>query len=253
MRIATQDDPPLPVVDVAAGTAKGHGDAGSWTHPYPTALPVAEVVLAADGQTAVTGATLDLARAVATIKTAQETACVRVLAQGNVILIQSKRPVSFVGDQDLLRDKKLRPKGVPIETWVSKADEGEQGGCRYLHQNIPGDEDASGMDLYVVAGKKGDLQAVAVTTSRDSTHPLADALALVASTLNDADAVNHNLPRTEWFARTSFLGAEGAFFHSDIWSFEPDPALCKTPYKHQQNYMPYGYSWGMDGHMAVVL
>ena len=353
MRVDTQDDPPLPVVDVAAGTATGHGDAGSWKHPYPTALPVAELVLGADGQTAVTGATLDLARAVATIKTAEETADVRVLAQSNVILIHSKRPVSFIGDQDLLREhsksrpvkpgSKQRPPGIPIETWVSKADEGEQGGCRYLHQNIPGDEDVSGMDLYVVAGRKGDLQAVAVTTSRDSAHPLPDALALVAATLNDTgavarheaawqdfwsksgvelgdkqlqnwwyhmlyfnrtfarangnavglaacfpglagwhnslklnyniqqtylgaaplnhpemvepfiDALNRNLPRAEWFAKTSFVGAEGAFFHSDLWPFEPDPAVCKTPYKHQQTYMPYGYSWGMAGQTAVVL
>ncbi len=343
MRIDTQDDPPLPLVDVTTGKAVGHGDAGSWKHPYPTALPVAEAVLGADGQTEVTGATLDLARAVATIKTAQETAEVRVLAQSNVILIHSKRPVSFIGDQDLLRAKKPRPNSIPIESWVSKADEGAQGGYRYLHQNIPGDEDASGMDLYVVAGRKGDLQAIAVTTSRDSAHPLPDAVALVASTLNNAsavpqheaawqdfwsksgvelgdkqlqnwwyrmlyfnrafargngntvglaacfpglagwhnslklnyniqqtylgaaplnhpemvepfiDALNRNLPRAEWFARTSFVGAEGAFFHSDMWPFEPNPALCKTPYKHQQTYMPYGYSWGMAGQSAVVL
>ncbi len=343
MRVVTQDDPPLPVVDVATGTVTGHGDAGSWKHPYPTALPVAELVLGAEGQTAVTGATLDLARAAATIKTAEETAEVRVLAQSNVILIRSRRPVSFIGDQDLLRDKKPKPNSFPVETWVSQAEEGEQGGCRYLHQNIPGDEDASGMDLYVVAGRKGDLQAVAVTTSRDSQHPLPDAIALIAATLGDASAVakhealwrdfwsrsgvelgdrqlqnwwyrmlyfnrtfarangnavglaacfpglagwhnslklnyniqqtylgaaplnhpelvepfidtlNRNLPRGEWFARTSFVGAEGAFFHSDLWPFEPDPAACKTPYKHQQTYMPYGYSWGMDGQTAVVL
>ncbi len=343
MRIDTKNDPPLPVVDIAAGKAIGaHGNAGSWTHPYPTALPVGEVVLGADGQTAVTGATLDLGRAVATIKTAEETADVRVLAQSNVILIHSKRPVSFIGDQDLLKDKKPRPKSVPIETWVSQADEGEQSGYRYLHQNIPGDEDVSGMDLYVVAGRKGDLQAIAVTTSRDSAHPLPDAVALVSSTLNDAsavakheaawqdfwsksgielgdkqlqnwwyrmlyfdrtfargngntvglaacfpglagwhnslklnyniqqtylgaaplnhpemvepfiDALNRNRSRAEWFARTCFTGAEGAFFHSDMWPFEPDPALCKTPLKHQQAYMPYGYSWGMAGQTAVV-
>jgi hypothetical protein len=353
VRVDTQDDPPLPVVDVAAGTATGHGAVGSWQHPYPTALPVTELVLGADRQTAVTGATLDLTRAVATITTAEETADVRVLAQSDVILIHSKRPLSFIGDQDLLRDNskprptkpgsRPRPKSIPIEAWVSKADEGEQGGYRYLHQNIPGDEDASGMDLYVVAGRKGDLQAIAVTTSRDSAHPLDDAVALVTSTLNDADAVarheaiwqdfwsksgvelgdkqlqnwwyrmlyfnrtfargngntvglaacfpglagwhnslklnyniqqtylgaaplnhpemvepfidalNRNLPRAEWFAKTSFVGAEGAFFHSDIWPFEPDPALCKTLYHHQQTYMPYGYSWGMDGQTAVVL
>ena len=353
VRVDTQNDPPMPVVDVAAGQAAGvHGNAGSWYQPYPTALPVAELVLGADGQTAVTGATLDLARAVATIKTAEETADVRVLAQSNVILIHSKRPLSFIGDQDLLRDNskprppkpgtKPRPK-IPIETWVSKADEGERGGYHYLHQNIPGDQDVSGMDIYVVAGQKGDKQAIAVTTSRDSAHPLPDAIALVTATLNDPDAIakheavwqdfwsksgielgdkqlqnwwyhmlyfnrtfaradgnavglaacfpglagwhnslklnyniqqtylgaaplnhpemvepfidalNRNLPRAEWFARTNFVGAEGAFFHSDIWPFEPDPALCKTPNKHQLAYMPYGYSWGMDGQTAVVL
>ncbi len=202
MRVDTKEDPPLPVVDVTTGTATGHGDAGSWKHPYPTALPVVELVLGAENQTAVTSATLDLARAVATIKTAEETAEVRVLSQSNVILIHSKRPVSFIGDQDLLRDNskprppkpgsKPRPPSIPIESWVSKADEGEQDGCRYLHQNIPGDEDVSGMDLYVVAGRKGDLQAIAVTTSRDSAHPLPDALALVAATLNDADAIAHH-------------------------------------------------------------
>ena len=192
MRVDTRDDPPLAVVDVAAGTATGHGDAGSWKHPYPTALPVAEVVLGADGQTAVTGATLDLSRAVATIKTAEETTDVRVLAQSNVILIHSKRPLSFIGDQDLLRTKNPKPNSTPIESWVSKAEEGEQGGCHYLHQNIPGDEDVSGMDLYIVAGRKGDLQAIAVTTSRDSAHPLPDALALAAATLNDAGAVERH-------------------------------------------------------------
>ena len=357
VRVDTQNDPPMPVVDVAAGQARGiHGNAGSWYQPYPTALPVAELVLGGDGQTAVTGASLDLARAVATITTAEETAEVRVLAQSNVILIHSKRPLSFICDQDLLRDhSKPRPPKpgskpgpnphpkLPIEAWVSKADEGEQGGYHYLHQNIPGDQDASGMDIYVVAGQKGDTQAIAVTTSRDSAHPLPDAIALVTATLNDPDAVakheaawqdfwsksgvelgdkqlqnwwyhmlyfnrtfaradgnavglaacfpglagwhnslklnyniqqtylgaaplnhpemvepfidalNRNLPRAEWFARTNFVGAEGAFFHSDMWPFEPDPALCKTPDKHQLAYMPYGYSWGMDGHTEVVL
>ena len=134
MRVDTQDDPPLPVVDVAAGTATGHGDAGSWKHPYPTALPVAELVLGGDGQTAVTGATLDLARAVATIKTAEETADVRVLAQSNVILIHSKRPVSFIGDQDLLRDKKPRPKSIPIETL---GQQGRRGRARWLPLSPP--------------------------------------------------------------------------------------------------------------------
>ncbi len=42
-----------------------------------------------------------------------------------------------------------------MENWVSKAELGVQSGYRYFHQNIPGDEDMSGMDIYVVAGKSG--------------------------------------------------------------------------------------------------
>ena len=73
--------------------------------------------------------------------------------------------------------------------WVRPAESGEQEGLVYLHQPIPGDEDASGMEVYVVAGRQGELQAVAVVTSRDDRHPLAAAMALVRDTLADANAV----------------------------------------------------------------
>ena len=337
MRVDTTHDPALPTIDPAKGTSQGHGDAPSWkAHAYPTALPCAELVLGANGQTEVKNATLDLARAVATVTTAGDATEVRVLAQSNVILIKSNRPASLSGILDFLKAKDL-------DSWVSKADLGTQGGLNYLHQNIPGDADVSGMDIYVVIGKKDDLQAIAVVTSRDSAHPLDDAVKLVSTTLSSPDAVsqheevwqkfwsksgiqlgdpelqnwwyrmlyfdrvfsrpggnatglaacfdrlagwhnslklnyniqqtylaaaplNHpeliepfidalmrNLARAEWFAPTSFIGAEGAFYHSDLFPFEPDPAKCTTPCKHQQTYMPYGYSWGMDGHTAVVI
>ena len=35
MRIDTKEDPPLPSIDPATGKVTGHGDAGSWKHPYP--------------------------------------------------------------------------------------------------------------------------------------------------------------------------------------------------------------------------
>ena len=44
MRINTQDDPLLPLVDIAAGKAVGaHGNAGSWTHPCPNPLQAARL------------------------------------------------------------------------------------------------------------------------------------------------------------------------------------------------------------------
>jgi autotransporter-associated beta strand protein len=61
------------------------------------------------------------------------------------------------------------------------------------------------------------------------------------------NVLTNNLPRAEWFATTNFSGAQGAFFHSDCWPFEPNPANCTTVNKHQLAYMPWGYCWGMNG------
>ncbi len=337
LRVDTENDPPMATIDPSTGkVANSHGGVGSWNKPYPTALPCAEVVLRGNGQSEITSATLDLAKAVASVKTGGETVAARVLAQDNVLLLHSDRPLSFTGILDFLKDK-------DIDKWISKADHGTQGGYQYLHQNIPGDQDMSGMDIYVVAGKRGSTQAVAVVTSRDSENPLAVAIALVSKTLADDGAVakheavwqtfwsksglqlgdaemqnwwyrmvyffrvfsradgnaiglaacfdhlagwhnslklNYNiqqtylaagpighpellepfidtltrdLPRGRWFAKTSFVGAEGAFFFSDNYPFEPDPAKCQTKWRHQQSYLPWGYTWGMAGHTASVI
>ena len=337
LRVNTKNDPPMAVIDPATGTVTGaHGPAGSWDSPYPTALPCAELILGGTNQAPVSNATLDLGKAVATIKSGSNSEEVRVLAQNNVILIRSSRPASFAGILDFLKSKKLSGS-------ISKAEEGTKGAYHYIHQSIPGDEDVSGMDIYVVHGRKADLHAVAVVTSRDSRHSLDDAIALVASTLGDPKAItkhetiwgefwsksgiqlgdqelqnwwyrmlyfnrvfarsngnviglkacfdqlagwhnslkfnyniqqtycaaaavnhpelleplidmlNHNLPRGKWFAATSFKGAEGAFCHSDSYPFEPDPAKCVLNCKHQQTYMPWGYTLGMAGHTAVVI
>lgn len=335
LRVDTENDPPMAVIDPATGKVDNyHGAAGSWKKPYPTALPCAELVLG--GQSAVTGATLDLAKAVATVQAGNETLRLRVLHQANVLLIESDRAASFLGILDFLKVKDLG-------TWVSKADGGMRDDCRYLHQNIPGDQDVEAMDIYVVTASRGSTRAVAVVTSRDVPKPLDAAVALVTKTLADADAVavheaawnafwstsgiqlgdrelqnwwyrmlyffrvfsrsggnavglaacfdklagwhnslklNYNiqqtyvaaapvghpellepfidvltraLPRGRWFAKTSFKGAEGAFFFSDFYPFEPDPAKCRSKWCHQQTYMPWGYTWGMAGHAAVVV
>ena len=67
------------------------------------------------------------------------------------------------------------------------------------------------------------------------------------------DVLHRNLNRAKWFAKTAFPGSEGAYFHVNLWPFEPDPAKCTTRNKHQHAYMPWGYSWGTNGHSAAVL
>ena len=337
LRVDTENDPPMATIDPATGKVdNSHGGTGSWEKPYPIALPCAEVVLATGSQGEITGAALDLAKAVATVKTSGKFEELRVLAQNNVLLVHSDRPLSLLGIRDFLGDKAL-------DKWVSKAEAGTMGGCQYLHQNIPGDKDMSGMDIYIVAGKRDSTQAVAVVTSRDCQKPLETAVALVTRTLADNGAVarhetiwrdfwaksgielgdkelqnwwyrmvyffrvfsrsggnavglagcfdhladwhnslkiNYNiqqtylaagpighpellepfidvltrdLPRGKWFAKTSFVGAEGAFFFSDLYPFEPDPAKCQTKWRHQQTYMPWGYTWGMAGHISAAI
>lgn len=343
MRINTEENPPLPTVDVAKQTFTGEqGKAPpSWEkYVHPTALPCTEISLAAPGgQTAWKSARLDLAKAAATVVSGADTTTVRVLSQRNVILIESARAVTLNGVRDLVKDRD----GKPISGWVSEAKTGKRGDLMCLHQNIPGNADVSGMDIFVVAGRSGSRQAVAVVTSRDSNKPLEDAVKLVETTLKNEGAVaaheadwqtfwsrsgvalgdvtlqnwwyrmvyyfrcfaksggnviglqaafdqlggwhnsltlnynaqqvyltagpiNHpeliepfvdvlhrNLNRAKWFAKTAFPGSEGAYFHVNLWPFEPDPAKCTTRNKHQHAYMPWGYSWGTNGHSAAVL
>jgi hypothetical protein len=339
MRINTAGDGSMPTVNASTG-AFTSSSTPSWNYPYPTALPCTDITLGAvSGQTSWTSANLDLTKAVATVVSNADTTAVRVLSQSNVILVNSSRAITLNGISGIVKDHT----GASISSWVSAADSGTQAGYTYLHQNIPGDADASGMDIYIVVGASGTKQAIAVVTSRDSATPLNDAVNLVTATLGDANAVatheaawqafwaksgvslgdvtlqnwwyrmvyffrcfsrgggnsvglqaafdslggwhdslklnyniqqaflaagpiNHpeliepftgaltrNLNRAKWFATTNFTGSQGAFFHSDLWPFEPDPANCTTKNKHQLAYMPWGYSWGMDGHSAAVL
>lgn len=343
MRINTDENSPLPIVDVAKQTFTGEqGKAPpSWEkYVHPTAIPCTDIALAAAaGQTAWKSARLDLAKAAATVVSDADTTTVRVLSQRNVILIESARGVSLNGVSELVKDRD----GKPISGWVSAAVTGKRNDFLCLQQNIPGNADVSGMDIFVVSGREGTKQAIAVVTSRESKEPLDDAVNLVETTLKDTDAVaaheaawqtfwsrsgvslgdptmqnwwyrmvyffrtlarpggnviglqaafdqlggwhnsltlnynaqqvyltagpiNHpeliepfvdvlhrNLDRAKWYATTAFPGSEGAYFAVNLWPFEPDPAKCTTPNKHQHAYMPWGYSWGTAGHSATVL
>jgi hypothetical protein len=343
MRITTDENPPIPTVDVAKQTFTGEqGKAPpSWEkYVHPTAIPCTDIALsAASGQTTWKSASLDLAKAAATVVSDTDSTTVRVLSQHNVILIESARNVSLNGVSGMVLDRD----GKPISGWVSDAKTGKRGELLCLQQNIPGNADVSGMDIFVVAGREGSKQVIAVVTSRESKQPLEDAVKLVETTLKDSNAVadhekawqtfwsrsgvslgdptlqnwwyrmvyflrtfarpggnviglqaafdqlggwhnsltlnynaqqvyltagpiNHpeliepfvdvlhrNLNRAKWYAKTAFPGSEGAYFAVNLWPFEPDPAKCKTPNKHQHAYMPWGYSWGTAGHSAAVL
>ncbi len=340
-RVDTSNDPALPTVNAATSSFTGKaGDPPSWKAPYPNALPCAEVTLGAvAGQTGWESATLNLANASTTVVSSSDTSQVRVLAQSNAILINSSRKLTFTGINQVVKDYN----GNSIASWVTNASLGTSNGYSYLIQTIPGDADAAGMSVCLVAGSNKTTQVIGVVTSRESSDPLSSAITLVSAELADSGAiakhesnwqdfwsksgiqiddstmqnwwyrllyfnrcfaqangnviglkagidqlagwhdslkinyntqqsyilggpVNHpefieplindltrNLNRAKWFAATAFMGSEGAFFHSDSWPFEPDPANCVTRNKHQFAYMPYGYSWGMQGQLAVNL
>jgi hypothetical protein len=189
MRINTEENPPLPTVDVAKQSFTGEqGKAPpSWEkYVHPTALPCTDIALAPPaGQTAWKSAKLDLAKAAATVASDVDTTSIRVLSQRNVILIESDRAITLNGVRDLVMDRD----GKPISGWVNEATTGKRGELLCLKQSIPGNADVSGMDIFVVAGRKGPMQAIAVVTTRESKQPLEDAVKLVETTLADAEAV----------------------------------------------------------------
>ena len=189
MRINTEENDPLPVVDVAKQTFTGEQKKAqpSWEkYVHPTALPCTDIALAAPGgQTSWKSAKLDLSKAAATVVSDKDTTTVRVLSQSNVILIESDRAVTLNGVRDLVKDRD----GKPISDWVSEATIGKRGELHCLKQSIPGNADVSGMDIFVVAGRSGSKQAIAVVTTRESKKPMEDAVKLVETTLADANAV----------------------------------------------------------------
>jgi hypothetical protein len=307
------------------------GNPPSWSKPYPCGVPCADIRLGTLGNETGWEMNLNLAKAVATVTSSAETTAVRALAQANVFSITTRRTLQLVG--------------VP-QKFLPAATTGSDDGIAWLCQSIPGNEDIKGMEVYLAAGSKGELQAVAAVTSTDTAEPRKRAVQLVQETLalpddevvktheviwsefwaqsgvrlsdpqlqnwwyrmvyyfrcfskkgatgvglktsfdglagwHNSYKFNYNIqqtylsagpinhpelvepiidvlanywPRARWFAKTCFVGCEGAFVHSDVFHpHEPDPAHCKTKNQHQFAYIPWGYTLGMQGHIAFLL
>jgi hypothetical protein len=118
---------------------------------------------------------LDLRRAVATATNeASATATlIRVLAQRNVLLIDTTATVSI--------------SQVPA-TYFAAAQEGSTGGVDWIHQMLPGDPDYGGMAFAVATASKGNLKAIAVATSWETEDVLAEAVKQAKDTLADGRA-----------------------------------------------------------------
>jgi hypothetical protein len=196
MRIETKDNAPLPTVNVAEQTFTGEQGKGqpSWEqYVHPTALPCADVCLtAAKDQISWKSAKLDLAKAIVTVTSDVDSTQVRVLSQQNVVLIESDRDLQLNGISNIVQDHD----GKPISGWVNQATQKEHLRFRCLHQKIAGNQDVSGMDIYLVAGRKGNRHAIAVVTSRESNHPFEEAIRLTSMTLKDHDAIKNH--ETSW-------------------------------------------------------
>ncbi len=150
----TSADPPLLKVDVANQKwSGGGGNVPSWERPYPSPRCAAVVrivpgksrdtTLIGDGSPLVatgaaparaTTARLDVRSAVATVRGVS----VRALADRKAFLIEADQEVSL---------KEIKAGHLPA------AQLGEDGGVKWLHMKLPGDEDYSGME-YALARRR---------------------------------------------------------------------------------------------------
>lgn len=165
-RLITEKDPPLLKVDVANNTWTGGGQPASWNHPYPTQTPPAMIRINSPGK--VTRAKIDLTRGCATINSGPEKITVRALASKNVYYIETGNQVTIEGF--------AQPFLPPAE--LSQSD-----GLTIVKQHLPPDPDYPGMNVYTVLGRRGNRNAVAVVTTRESSNAQADAVTLVKSVL----------------------------------------------------------------------
>lgn len=172
-RVNTSGDGALPVINPATHSFTGNGCSGaqpSWdNYTYPCPAPVGDISISS---VSVQSATLDIKSAVATVTSSAEKDTFRVLAQSNVFLISSSRTITL--------------KGAGL-SFLPAATSGTSGSVQWLHQNLPGDGDTKGMDVYMALGKSGNRQVVAVVTSLDTTDPQTAAVNLVNSTLAQTD------------------------------------------------------------------
>jgi hypothetical protein len=134
-------------------------------------------------------ARLDLRRAVA-IVSGPSAAEIRALADRNVFLIRSP---------DIGTLLPTRSADTPESVL------GEEEGVRWLIQDLPGDADWPGMSYAVALAARGELQAVAIVTSREAEDPRAVAVRLARTVLanDEAEAIRrHEAVWAEYWARS---------------------------------------------------
>lgn len=145
-RVNTEKDGPLPKVDIARGTVSGpEGAPPSYDLPYPHPTIAATLRMEIPGKAEMSGH-LDLRKAVASVWSGtQEMAQCRILADENVLLVQSPYPIRIVSDS------------------VRSAANGVQ----WVKTTLPGDLDYPGMSHVVAMVRKNDLHCIALATSFD--------------------------------------------------------------------------------------
>ncbi|MCH5377831.1 MAG: hypothetical protein JJ992_28075, partial [Planctomycetes bacterium] len=144
---------------------------------------------------AIHSARLDLRRAVAELasKDADRTT-VRVLADRNVVLIESEKPVSL---------EEIESPELPA------AEQGESDGVKWLSMKMPGDPDYPGMEYALAVAGSGAYQAVAIVTSFETREPVREAaIRLAQQTVAEEPAALIARHEQRWARYWSASGVE---------------------------------------------
>jgi len=197
-RIDTSEDPPLLKMDVRNRTwSGGTNSAPSWSnHPYPEPRCAAVVTIGSpEAKDPVINARLDLRRAVAT---ANATA-VSVLADRNVILIDSPAPVSL----EEVKAQQLPPAKL-----------GETDGIKWFCMTMPGDVDYAGMEYALAVAVRGSRKAVSMVTSFDTADPVLESAIRLARRSLESDPVPRHEETWTKFWSAAGLELEDKFFQN---------------------------------------
>jgi len=206
-RVDTSKDGPLPKVDIRNNKVTGsRGAPPSYRKPYPQPRCAAVIRIGgARPESAVKSAVLDLRRAVATIVQSEPTK-VRILADRNVVLIQTPEPV---------RLEAIRADTLPA------AKTGKTGEVPWLHQKIPADTngDWGGMEYALAVAARGNLKAVSLVSSYDikQGNVLERAIALAVDTLREPESELITAHEKMWQAFWSRSGIELADKQMQRW------------------------------------
>lgn len=197
-RIDTSNDPALLKIDVRNRIwSDGTNRVSSWSdHPYPQPRAAAVIRIGSPvTKNSITNAQLDLRRAVVVANTTS----VRVLADRNVILIESQAPVSL---------EEVQARQLPPAIF------GETNGVQWLHMTMPGDIDYKGMEYALAVVTQGERKAVSMVTSFDTTNPVLDTAIRLAQQGFESDAISRHEAVWQKFWSAAGVELEDKFFQN---------------------------------------